>query len=97
MANNDYCYPAVICPDSGKYSVCFPDLDGCVTYADSLADARAEAMDALALFLCYLEDRGDPIPEPSSYAKIAERTPSPGTVMRVSCNTMVYRRACYHG
>ena len=47
-----YVYPAIFTsePDGG-YSVYFPDLEGCYTCGDTLADALFMAEDALALIL----------------------------------------------
>ena len=52
-----YVYPAVFTPEeAGKYSVYFPDIDGCYTCGDDLADGMEMAEDALALMLTHLED-----------------------------------------
>ena len=49
---SNYVYPAIFTsePDGG-YSVYFPDLEGCYTCGDTLADALFMAEDALALIL----------------------------------------------
>ena len=47
-----YVYPAVFTPEEdGKYSVFFPDLDGCYTCGDDLQDAIIMAEDVLAFYL----------------------------------------------
>lgn len=52
-----YVYPAVFTPEeAGKYSVYFPDIDGCYTCGDDLADGMEMAEDALTLMLTHLED-----------------------------------------
>lgn len=61
-----YVYPAVFEPGEKKgYCVTFPDLPGCVTEGESLAEALAMAKEALELHLYGLEEDGDKIPEPS--------------------------------
>ena len=47
-----YTYPTVFTPEKdGGYSVLFPDLEGCFTCGDNLADAIFMAEDALALVM----------------------------------------------
>lgn len=60
-----YVYPAIFTsePDGG-YSVYFPDLEGCYTCGDTLADALFMAEDALALILYGYEKDQRPIPQP---------------------------------
>ena len=48
------------------YGVSFPDLPGCITAGRTLDEARAMAVDALALHLQGMIEDGDAIPEPSS-------------------------------
>jgi predicted RNase H-like HicB family nuclease len=52
------------------YGVSFPDLPGCVTAGRTLDEARAMAIDALALHLQGLIEDGSPIPDPSSLETI---------------------------
>ena len=47
-----YVYPAVLTQEeNGMYSVKFPDIEGCYTSGENLADALFMAEDALALML----------------------------------------------
>jgi predicted RNase H-like HicB family nuclease len=57
-------YIAILVPDrdDGGYSVFFPDLPGCVTQGDDLADAQAMAVDALSGWIASMVAHGDPIP-----------------------------------
>ena len=50
----------------GKFLVVFPDLDGCFTEGESLAEAKAHALEALNLWLSSSCETGDayPIPKP---------------------------------
>jgi predicted RNase H-like HicB family nuclease len=69
MAN--YIYPAVFhAEEVGGYSVKFPDLLGCVTEGDSLAEAFEMAQDALGIYLYSLEQDGEEYPKPSNPANI---------------------------
>lgn len=59
-------YPAVFHPETVGFSVSFPDVEGCFTQGDTLAEAEAMAQEALALAL---EDR-PAFPSPSAPADI---------------------------
>lgn len=48
------------------YGVSFPDLPGCVTAGATMDEARALAVEALALHLEGMSEDVEPIPEPSS-------------------------------
>ena len=56
-------------PDSA-YGVSFPDLPGCISAGDTVDEARANAVEALALHLEGLAEDRDAIPEPSSLEAI---------------------------
>ena len=48
--NAIYIYPAVFTPeDNGKYSIRFPDIEGCLTFGENLEDGMMMAKDALSL------------------------------------------------
>jgi predicted RNase H-like HicB family nuclease len=60
-------------PDS-DYGVSFPDLPGCITAGKTLDEARAMAVEALALHLEGLVEDGEDLPEPSTLeAVMADR------------------------
>lgn len=86
-----YVYPAVFSPEeNGLYSVRFPDIKGCLTSGDSLADALEMAQDALCLTIYDKEEAGEPIPEPSAMKDV---TAGPDEVVSlVSCDTLEYRK-----
>lgn len=64
-------YPAVFHPEAdGGYSVDFPDLLGCVTEGDTLADAVKMAEDALGIYLYSLKEDKEAAPAPSDPADI---------------------------
>jgi predicted RNase H-like HicB family nuclease len=54
-------------PDSG-FAVTFPDLPGCVVFAQSMADAPGLAVWALAEHLNDMFEAGEPIPASTSIA-----------------------------
>jgi predicted RNase H-like HicB family nuclease len=62
----EYTYTAVFTPEeNGLFSVNFPDLQGCYTSGDNLADALYMAQDVLCLTLYDFEQEKKPIPKPS--------------------------------
>jgi len=60
-------YPVTLTPDdNGTVLVTFPDVDGAVTFGDTIDEALTRAPDALATILeAYIKDRR-PIPLPST-------------------------------
>jgi predicted RNase H-like HicB family nuclease len=58
-------YPVVLIPENGGYVVRIPDFDS-GTQGDNIADAIMMARDAIGLLGITKEDRGKPIPEPST-------------------------------
>lgn len=64
-------YPAIFHAEDGGFWVEFPDLPGCVTEGDSIAEAVAEASSALGGFLCSMMDRSLELPAPSDLRAIA--------------------------
>lgn len=89
-----YAYPAIFTPEEdGGYSVRFPDLEGCFTCGDDLADALFMAEDALALVLYGYENDARTIPTPS---KAEDLKLAPGEfVNAVACDTLEYRK-CFN-
>lgn len=84
-----YVFPAIFTQeDNGMYSVCFPDIDGCVTSGDDLEDAIAMAEDALCLMLYDLEANNNPIPEASEKEDIILREGE--FVNYIACDTFEY-------
>jgi antitoxin HicB len=60
-------YPVKLVPDdNGTYLVTFPDVEGAVTFGETIEDALERAPDALVTILeAYIKDRR-PIPMPSA-------------------------------
>ena len=86
-----YAYPAVFTPErGGGYSVYFPDIEGCYTQGDDMADAIFMAEDALELMLYEYEESGKKIPNPSSPKDIELNDGE--IVSYVSADTLKYRK-----
>jgi predicted RNase H-like HicB family nuclease len=85
-----YVYPAVFTPDTGGYCVCFPNVDGCFTEGNNLADAMEMANDALCLMMYDYEQGGKPIPEPSNMKDIP--CGENEFVTLINCDTEFYVR-----
>ncbi len=59
-----YTFAAIFTKEAdGRYSVRFPQLDGCFTEGDTFEEARRMAMDAMSLHLYGMEEDGEAIPE----------------------------------
>lgn len=59
-----YTYVALFTKETdGRYSVRFPQLDGCFTQGDTFDEALRMAQDAMALHLFGMEEDGEAIPD----------------------------------
>ena len=86
-----YVYPAVFTPEeNGMYSVDFPDLEGCYTCGEDLADALYMAEDVLALTLYHYEEEKRPVPSPSN--RTALNIKNDEFVNMVICDTLYYQK-----
>lgn len=66
-----YVFPAIFHPENdGGYSIHFPDLKGCTTEGEDLADGSVMAREVLELYLYSLETDGQEIPEPAGRYKM---------------------------
>lgn len=63
-------YPAIVHAEDGTYWVEFPDLEGCFSDGETLADAISNASDALGGYLCSLSDRDIDAPKASDMKDI---------------------------
>ncbi|MBT9175763.1 MAG: hypothetical protein DDT20_00063 [Firmicutes bacterium] len=67
-----YIYPAVFEPcEEGGLSVTFPDLLGCITEGETMAEALAMAKEVLELFLYGIERKAETMPAPSNPAVVS--------------------------
>ncbi|HUW63105.1 MAG TPA: type II toxin-antitoxin system HicB family antitoxin [Spirochaetia bacterium] len=86
-----YVYPAVFFPEGdGRYNVRVPDLPGCRTFGDNIADAIDMARDAVSMWLCDAEDKNEPIPKFSEPSAL--ECPPEGYVSLIDADTTEYRR-----
>ena len=61
---SEYTFAAVFEKEAdGRYSISFPQLEGCFTEGDDFEDARRMAVDAMSLHLYGMEQDGEAIPE----------------------------------
>jgi len=84
-----YVYPAIFYPDDDKIGVTVPDLPGCHTFGDDMADALFMAKDAIETWLWSAEDEGLPIPPAS---KVLTAAPNE-TVSLVAADPTEFRKA----
>ncbi|MBR0148548.1 MAG: type II toxin-antitoxin system HicB family antitoxin [Lachnospiraceae bacterium] len=86
-----YAYPAVFTEeDEGRFSVLFPDLEGCYTCGDNLANAIYMAEDVLAFTLYDYEKRKANIPEPSDIVKMEHKKNE--FTSYILCDTIEYHK-----
>jgi predicted RNase H-like HicB family nuclease len=75
-------YPALLEPaDGGGFGISFPDLPGCVSFADSLEEAPVQAAEALSLHLEGMAEDGEKFAdhdEQAFAAAYAEAAPRAG-------------------
>jgi len=85
-----YAYPALFEKDEdGGYSIYFPDIDGCYTQAENIAEGIENAGDALCLMLYELEKQGKPLPKPGHIKDIT--TGADDIVTLIACDTQFYK------
>lgn len=67
-----YQYPAILKQENdGLYSVCFPDIESCVSCGGTLQQALEMAEDALSLTLYDMEQEGVPLPLPTPIENVS--------------------------
>ena len=84
-----YVYPAVLYHDDGKIGVTVPDLPGCHTYGDNVADALFMAKDAIEMWLWNAENTTLAIPVASETLPLE----SGETLTLIAADTDEYRKA----
>lgn len=86
-----YAYPAIFTLENdGGYSIRFPDLEGCYTCGDDMADALIMAEDVLALTLYGYERDNREIPSPSKEDQLSLSDRE--FINFVVCDTLEYRK-----
>lgn len=84
-----YTYPAIFeTGEEGEIEVSFPDIKGCFTYGDDMADALEMAKDCLEMMLVHYEDEKLPISSASDIRSFK----TDGIVSLVLADTDEWRR-----
>ena len=83
-----YVFPAVFEKDEDKIAVRVPDVKGCITFGDDMAEAMEMVKDALEMMLVHFEDHGEPIPKASDIKAIETN----GIVSYVLADTDEWRK-----
>lgn len=95
MTDSDY--PWEVIPDpSGGYTICFPDLPGCMTCVENLYHVNSTAAEIRDLWLATAREAGMAIPEPGSYeakGKNMRRENRQLRKLRVACEVYFRRDA----
>lgn len=68
-------YPAIFHEEDGSFWVEFPDLEGCQSFGDTIAETMEGAKEALAGYAAVLLEEGKPLPTPTP-----SRTSSPKSI-----------------
>ncbi len=75
LRTQEYTFTAVFEPEpEGGYTVHFPALRGCITYGETLDQARDTAREALALYLESLLEDDVPIPDDTAPNRFESRS-----------------------
>nr|DAL72934.1 MAG TPA: hypothetical protein [Caudoviricetes sp.] len=83
-------YLAILEPgEDGSYGISFPDLPGCFSFADNLAEAEQMAAEAAELHVYGMEKDGEAIPEPST--SLPPEVTAGMVVMPVTLHPDMYR------
>ena len=83
-------YPAIMHQDGDAWWVEFPDLEGCFSDGDTMAEAAVNAEEALGAYLCSLMERGQEIPPASDIRGVEVKE---GFATLVATEPMKYRRS----
>lgn len=83
-------YPAILHKEDSSFWVEFPDLGGCFSDGNTMADAISNAADALGGYLCSLMDRNIDVPRASDAKEI---DPERGTVTIIVADPLSYKRS----
>ena len=85
-----YAFPAVFeKEDEGGYSIYFPDIEGCYTQAEDVAEGIENAADALCLMLYAFEKEAKPVPKATSLKDIEAKGENFTTL--IACDTRFYK------
>ncbi|NPV91962.1 MAG: HicB family protein [Firmicutes bacterium] len=83
-------YPIILTPTNNMYAVTIPDLP-ISTQGVDIAEAMFMARDAIGMWICYKQDQGRPIPEPSDISNVEIKSGEIKTLIDI--NVDEYRKA----
>ncbi len=83
-------YPAIMHEEDGRCWVEFPDLEGCFSDGDTIAEAAVNAEEALGAYLCSLMERDIVIPAPSDIRSVSS---DDGFTTLVATEPLMYHRS----
>ncbi len=83
-----YVYPAILYSDDGKIGVTVPDLPGCHTFGDDIADALLMAKDAVEMWLWDAENNKEAMPQATEALPLKAGE----TLTLIAADTDEYRR-----
>ena len=86
-----FTYPATLTYDKSGISVFFPDFPGCMTCADTEAEALEMAEDALSGWLLIAEDRGEKFPAPTPAPEVMKSLKPGQALTLVKVNLSAFR------
>lgn len=58
--------------DDGSFSAYVPDLPGCTTSGDTMAEVRLNIKDAVESYMESLRDHNEPVPPPRSVVDVVD-------------------------
>lgn len=86
-----YVYPAIFRPeDEGKFSIRFPDIEGCFTYGNDLSHGIEMVKDDLSLMLYDMEEEGSIISNPTPLKNV--QTEGSAFATYIPADTFEYRK-----
>ncbi|HEX2901130.1 MAG TPA: type II toxin-antitoxin system HicB family antitoxin [Bacteroidia bacterium] len=69
----NYTYKVYLQPEpEGGYTVIVPSLPGCITYGETIQEARINAKEAIELYLEELKGRGEVVQDDSEILEFAQ-------------------------
>lgn len=85
-----YVYPVLFTKENNLYNVSVPDLPGCFTFGETLPEAIEMARDAICMWLCDAEDKGENIPKASLITNLSPQKDSFYNL--IDADTLEYRK-----
>ena len=86
-------YPAVFTAEDGCYNVEFPDLEGCLTYGETLEEAFFNAKEALSGYSASVLERGLSLPKATALDAVQSSSASSDIVLLVDAKPLYTQAA----